>query len=274
MMIPSEAKNDSAFTVTIGGVDLCLTPSPDLSTDDASAMLISLSRMSDGEVFIDLNGFVGTLALRTKKNHKSTKKGMNDESSEASTSPTSITIDTVPAKNHKSTKKGMDNESSEASTSPTSITIDTVPDKNHKSTKKDMDNESSKASTLPTSITIDTVPDSDGFESYLLDLIREILFDCGGITQCRQLGRNLCTSRGYHDASKSALHELKETFGSLTKFLKLHEDSFLITEAVNKADDIVSLSGKESCIKRASSPCPFLKRCDSLLTQEISCYNY
>ena len=243
MMIPSEAKNDSAFTVTIGGVDLCLTPSPDLSTDDASAMLISLSRMSDGEVFIDLNGFVGTLALRTKKNHKSTKKG-------------------------------MDNESSEASTSPTSITIDTVPDKNHKSTKKDMDNESSKASTLPTSITIDTVPDSDGFESYLLDLIREILFDCGGITQCRQLGRNLCTSRGYHDASKSALHELKETFGSLTKFLKLHEDSFLITEAVNKADDIVSLSGKESCIKRASSPCPFLKRCDSLLTQEISCYNY
>ena len=194
MMIPSQA--DSAFTVTIGGVDLYLTPTPGLSTVDASAMLISLSRMSDGEVFIDLNGFVGTLALRTKKNHKSTNK--------------------------------------------------------------DMDNESSEASTLPTSITIDTAPDPDGFEIYLLDLIREILFDCGGITQCRQLGRNLCTSRGYHDASKSALHELKETFGSLNKFLKLHEDSFLITEAVNKADDIVSLSGKESCIKRASCLAPFL----------------
>ena len=191
MMIPSQAKNDSAFTVTIGGVDLCLTPSPGLSTDDTSAMPISLSRMSGGEIFIDLNGFVGTLTLA------------------------------LCAK------------------------------KNHKSTNKDMDNESSEASTSPTSITIDTVPDPDGFESYLLDLIREILFDCGGITQCRQLGRNLCTSRGYHDASKSALHELKETFGSLNKFLKLHEDSFLITEAVNKADDIVSLSGKESCIKQA-----------------------
>ena len=207
-MIPSQAESDSAFTVTIGGVDLCLTPSPGLSIDDASAMLVSLSRYSNGEVLIDLNGFVGTLALRTKKNHTS-------------------------------------------------------------STNKDVDNESIEASTTPTSITIDTAPDPDGLERYLEDLIRGFLIDCGRITSRRNLGRNLAASRGYHDASKSALQELKETFGSLSKFMKVNKDMFVVIEAVNKADDIVSLSGKESSNTRASSPCPLLKRCDTLLTQEF-----
>ena len=207
MMMPSQAENESAFTVTIGGVDLCLTHSPGLSIDDASATLVSLSRNSNGEVLIDLNGFIGKLALRTKKNHTSTNK--------------------------------------------------------------DVDNESSEASTTPTSITIDTVPDPDGLERYLDDLIRGFLIDCGGITSRRNLGRNLAASGGYHDASKSALQELKETFGSLSKFMKVHQDKFVIIEAVNKADDIVSISGKESSNTRASSPCPLLKRCDTLLTQEF-----
>ena len=193
-------ENESAFTVTIGGVDLCLTPSPGLSIDDASAMLVSLSIISTNEVLIDLNGFIGT--LRAKKNHTSSNKYVDDESSEASTPPTSKLID-------------------------------------------------------------NTVPDPDGLERYLQDLIRGFLIDCGGITSRRNLGRNLAASRGYHDASKSALQELKETFGSLSKFMKVHKDMFVIIEAVNKADDIVSLSGN----KRASSPCPLLKRCDTLLTQ-------
>lgn len=208
MMIPSQAESDSAFTVTIGGVDLCLTPSPGLSIDDASTMLVSLSRISNGEVLIDMSGFVGTLALRTKKNQKSTN-------------------------------------------------ID------------DVDNESSEASTRPTSIMIDTAPDPDGVESYLLDLIICFLIDCGRSTICRNLGRNLAASRGYHDASKSALQELKEIFGSLSKFMKVHKDIFIITEAVHKADNIVSLSGKESSNTRASSPCPLLIRSDTLLTQEV-----
>ena len=205
MMIPSQAESDSAFTVTIGGVDLCLTPSPGLSIDDASAMLVSLSSYSNGEVLIDLNGFVGTLALRTKKNHTS------------------------------STNKYVDDESIEASTTPTSKLID------------------------------NTVPDPDGLERYLEDLIRGFLIDYGGNTHNGSclLGRKLAASRGYHDASKSALQELKETFGSLSKFMKVHQDMFVIIEAVNKADNIVSLSGN----KRASSPHPLLKRCDTLLTQ-------
>jgi len=195
-------ENESAFTVTIGGVDLCLTPSPVLSIDDASAMLVSLSIISSGEVLIDLNGFVGT--LRAKKNHTSSNKDVNDESSEASTPPTSKLID-------------------------------------------------------------NTVPDPDGLERHLEDLIRGFLIDCGGNTHNGSclLGRKLAASRGYHDASKSALQELKEIFGSLSKFMKVHKDMFVIIEAVNKADDIVSLSGN----KRASSPCPLLKRCDTLLTQ-------
>jgi hypothetical protein len=167
-------------------------------------MLVSLSSYSNGEVLIDLNGFVGTLALRTKKNHTS------------------------------STNKYVDDESIEASTTPTSKLID------------------------------NTVPDPDGLERYLEDLIRGFLIDYGDNTHNGSclLGRKLAASRGYHDASKSALQELKETFGSISKFMKVHKDIFT-TVAVKKADNIVSLSGN----KRASSPHPLLKRCDTLLTQ-------
>ena len=89
-----------------------------------------------------------------------------------------------------------------------------------------MDNESSEASTPPpTVITVDnTVP--DGIESYLEDLIKGLLIDSGGIVNVRDLGRKLAACNGIHDASKSALQELKENFGSLKRFVTAHTDLF------------------------------------------------
>ena len=55
----SQAVSESAaFTVTIGGVGLCLTQRPGLlidDNDDASAMFMLLSKFSNSEVLIDLN---------------------------------------------------------------------------------------------------------------------------------------------------------------------------------------------------------------------------
>ena len=66
MMSSFQAENESAsVTVTVGGVELRLTPRPGLSSNGRS---LSISTMSNGEVSIDLNGFVGLLELRAK-NH-------------------------------------------------------------------------------------------------------------------------------------------------------------------------------------------------------------
>ena len=65
-----------------------------------------------------------------------------------------------------------------------------------------------------------------GIESNLEDLIKGLLIDSGGIVNGRYLGRKLAACSIFHNASKSALQDLKENFGSLKRFVTAHKDLF------------------------------------------------
>jgi hypothetical protein len=76
-IMPSSQEIDTTFTLSFGGVEFSLTPasggggSNDDDDDDdavaterpAGAAVVSVTKMRDGEVTIDLNGFVGTLRV-------------------------------------------------------------------------------------------------------------------------------------------------------------------------------------------------------------------
>jgi hypothetical protein len=147
--------------------------------------------MSNGEVSIDLSGFVGIVELRAK-NHN-----VDDNHN----SPNANVDIAATASLH--SILGLDGIST-PSTPPTDITATSTP--------------------------IERSQTETDIETYLLDLIRDYFTASGGITNLRNLGRHLKACRGFHKASKSALLELKENFDSLTKFLKIHEDIFSVHE--------------------------------------------
>lgn len=70
-MAPIQEEEDSTFTLSIGGVEFCLTPSPDVDDDhhrdhhdrDNDSMM-SVSKIRNGEVLINLTNFVGTLRVK------------------------------------------------------------------------------------------------------------------------------------------------------------------------------------------------------------------
>jgi hypothetical protein len=74
--MPSSQENNetiTTFTLSFGGIEFCLSPSIAVSrssdyVDDAarSAAVMSIAKIRDGEVSIDLNGFVGTLRVRDR----------------------------------------------------------------------------------------------------------------------------------------------------------------------------------------------------------------
>jgi len=58
---------DSCITLSLGRVELCLTPSStndDVNDGDVANRMMSISRICNGEVVIDLNNFVGTLRVK------------------------------------------------------------------------------------------------------------------------------------------------------------------------------------------------------------------
>mmetsp|Transcript_37450 Transcript_37450/g.80837 ORF Transcript_37450/g.80837 Transcript_37450/m.80837 type:complete len:369 (+) Transcript_37450:90-1196(+) len=67
-MAPIQEEEDSTFTLSIGGVEFCLTPSPDVDDDDDrhrdNDSMMSVSKIRNGEVLINLTNFVGTLRVK------------------------------------------------------------------------------------------------------------------------------------------------------------------------------------------------------------------
>lgn len=64
--MPPLQEEETTFTLSFGGVEFCLAPSP---TDDASAAndhQMSVSKICNGEVLINLNNFVGTLRVKNQ----------------------------------------------------------------------------------------------------------------------------------------------------------------------------------------------------------------
>lgn len=83
-----EQDYSATFTLSIGGVDFCLAPStpphhaPSVSNWDVPppppSPIMTISKVGNDEAVIDLNGFVGTLRIVTKKHANSTGKTMWD----------------------------------------------------------------------------------------------------------------------------------------------------------------------------------------------------
>jgi hypothetical protein len=185
MMMKSSQEKESTSTISIGVVQLSITPGPGCSSDGKS---LSILKFSNGEVSIDLNGFVGTLQLACQEQqHNSTSANVDFA---ATASLRSIL--------------GLDG----VSTPPTAITA--------------------TSTTFESSLTTETsgLTETD-VATYIQDLIRDYLTAPGRMAKYSlDLGRFLATCRGCHDASKSALLELKENYGSLKRFLELHKDNF------------------------------------------------
>eukprot|EP00581_Thalassiosira_minuscula_P002881 CAMPEP_0183738038 /NCGR_PEP_ID=MMETSP0737-20130205/53675_1 /TAXON_ID=385413 /ORGANISM="Thalassiosira miniscula, Strain CCMP1093" /LENGTH=275 /DNA_ID=CAMNT_0025972485 /DNA_START=30 /DNA_END=857 /DNA_ORIENTATION=- len=58
------SRDEASITLSLGGVEFCLTPSPtDDDEDDVADSMMSISKICNGEVVIDLNNFVGTLRV-------------------------------------------------------------------------------------------------------------------------------------------------------------------------------------------------------------------
>jgi len=66
--MPSQ-EEATTFTLSLGGVEFCLAPSAadGSSAADNDDVMMSVSNMSNGEVVINLNKFVGTLRVRNRK---------------------------------------------------------------------------------------------------------------------------------------------------------------------------------------------------------------
>lgn len=58
--MPSQGE-DTTITLSIGGVEFCLTPSSDAASAEG---VMAISKICNGEVLIDLNNFVGTLHVK------------------------------------------------------------------------------------------------------------------------------------------------------------------------------------------------------------------
>ena len=76
-----EQDSATSFTLSFGGVEFCLTPSTTPPRHHANSFsnnvpppspLMSISKVGNDEAVIDLNGFVGTLRVVTKKHANST----------------------------------------------------------------------------------------------------------------------------------------------------------------------------------------------------------
>ena len=90
--MPSSQENDITFTLSFGGVEFSLAPASGgghRSNDDYIAVMppcavVSVTKICNGEVTIDLNGFVGTLRVT---------KGRGDVVTTASTPPSTMTTE-------------------------------------------------------------------------------------------------------------------------------------------------------------------------------------
>jgi len=210
MMMKSSQEKESTSTISIGGVQLSLTPGPGCSGDGKS---LSILKFSNGEVSIDLNGFVGTLQLACQEQRHNSMSANVDIAATASLR--SIL--------------GLDG----VSTPPMAITA--------------------TSTTFERSLTTETSGRTEtGVATYIQDLIRDFLTAPGGMAKnSLNLGRFLATCRGCHDASKSALLELKENYGSLKRFLELHKDVFSVpTEHEGAISVTFSVPQKSPCFQQ------------------------
>lgn len=78
----SSQGNDATLTLSIGGVDFCLAPGPAAAAEN----MISVSKIMNGEVLINLNNFVGTLRVKNGG-----KDGAMEHSAEATALPEATT---------------------------------------------------------------------------------------------------------------------------------------------------------------------------------------
>ena len=95
----SQQQDSATFTLSIGGVDFCLAPStpphhaPSFSNWDVPppSPIMTISKVGNDEAVIDLNGFVGSLRVVTKKHANSTSKTMWDFLNKGTTAPSAMT---------------------------------------------------------------------------------------------------------------------------------------------------------------------------------------
>ena len=68
-MTSTQEDDTTTFTLSFGGVEFCLTPSCPTDADEATAFtdVMSITKVYNDEVLINLNNFVGTLRV---KNHR------------------------------------------------------------------------------------------------------------------------------------------------------------------------------------------------------------
>lgn len=76
----------------------------------------------------------------------------------------------------------------------------------------------------------DTMTVDPAIPSHLETLVREYLTASGGLAGSRDIGRYLAANSGSRRGNKSALTELKETYGSLLTFILTRQDAFSVLD--------------------------------------------
>jgi len=76
----------------------------------------------------------------------------------------------------------------------------------------------------------DTITVDPAISAHLETLVKEYLTASGGSAGSRDIGRYLAANSGSRRGNKSALTELKETYGSLLAFILTRQDAFSVLD--------------------------------------------
>jgi len=240
------------FAISIGSVQFNLATSHCSGHEATSGPghVMRLTTLSEGEAVIELNGFVGTLTVKSRNE-------------------VSMDEDAAATENH----RRVDQSATAAlhrllGVQATPVTTDALLAGNTLNSTT-IGNLSALSNLTEEQ---DSHPSHNDAEHYLEQLIREFLIASGGSSTVRNVGRYLLTCSDSQNSNRRSAHEeMKVLFVPLQKFLTLRPEIFHV-KSVRGKDKIVSLRidevGTDDASSITSSPSLSPDRCNSCLNIE------